>query len=99
MLIPLQKLKLKVIEVADEVKSTGGMVTLAKNSGAKKFLVGTDEGLIRRLIRENPSKKFYSAGSPKDIYLSLLYERYKVELPPDIIERARKSLEEMIKYI
>ncbi len=95
MLIPLQKLKLKVIEVADEVKSTGGMVTLAKNSGAKKFLVGTDEGLIR----ENPSKKFYSAGSPKDIYLSLLYERYKVELPPDIIERARKSLEEMIKYI
>jgi len=36
----------EVIKLADEVASTGGMLKLARKSKAKKFIIGTEEGLI-----------------------------------------------------
>ncbi|MCK4590444.1 MAG: quinolinate synthase NadA, partial [Candidatus Latescibacteria bacterium] len=55
----------EVIDVADEVLSTSGMVDFAKKSAEKRFLIGTEEGLIYRLKKENPEKEFYAAGTPK----------------------------------
>lgn len=99
----------EVIDVADEVLSTGGMVRKAKESSSKKFLIGTEEGILYRLKKENPQKEFYTAGSPKtcagmkrptlyDVYLALKEERNPVEIPKDILDRARKSLEAMLHY-
>lgn len=98
-----------VIDIADEVLSTGQMVEFAKKSDKKRFLIGTEEGLIYRLKRENPEKEFYAAGSPKtcrnmklttlnDVYLALLEERFAIELPEEIINLAGNALEEMLKY-
>jgi quinolinate synthase len=98
-----------VIDIADKVLSTGQMVEFAKKSDKKRFLIGTEEGLIYRLKRENPEKEFYAAGSPKtcrnmklttlnDVYLALLEERFAIELPEEIIKLAGNALEEMLKY-
>jgi len=99
----------EVVELADEATGTGGMVRLAKESAAQVFLVGTEEGLIRRLRRENPGKVFFSAGRAqscsnmkrttlKELYRALLHEPYKVELPEEVARRARLSLEAMFSY-
>jgi len=96
-----------VIELADEVLSTSGMVSFAKKSDKKRFLIGTEEGLIYRLKKENPEKEFYAAGTAKmcrnmklttlnDVYLSLKEERYAIELPEGIIKSAGKTLTAML---
>ena len=98
-----------VIDLADEVLSTSGMVSFAKKSDKKRFLIGTEEGLSYRLKKENPEKEFYAAGTAKmcrnmklttlnDVYLSLKEERYAIELPGEIIKSAQKALMAMMKY-
>jgi len=48
----------EVIALADEVLSTGGMCRFAQNTEAKEIIVGTEIGIIHRLKKENPEKKF-----------------------------------------
>ena len=99
-----------VIDLADEVLSTSGMLNFAKKSDKKRFLIGTEEGLIYRLKKENPGKEFYAAGTAKmcrnmklttlnDVYSSLKEERYVIELPEEIIKSAQKALTAMLKYV
>ncbi|MBS3818382.1 quinolinate synthase NadA [bacterium] len=99
----------EVIDLADEVLSTGGMVRRAKESSRNKFLIGTEEGILYRLKKENPQKEFYTAGTPKmcagmkrptlqDVYLALKDELNPVEIPEAIMKRARRSLEAMLNY-
>lgn len=98
-----------VIDLADEVLSTSGMLNFAEKSDKKKFLIGTEEGLIYRLKKENPGKEFYAAGTAKmcqnmklttlnDVYSSLKEERYAIELSEGIIKSAQKALMGMLKY-
>ncbi len=100
----------QVVDKADAVLSTSGMLKYCKENDAKEFVIGTEEGLIRKLKKENPDKKFYSLGNSRvcydmkltrlqDVYDALLYERYVVKLPTDIIDRAKRALTEMIKYV
>ena len=99
--------KPSVVNSADEVLSTGGMVNFVKKSNKKKFLIGTEEGLIYRLKKENPEKEFYAAGTAKicrnqklttlnDVYFSLKKERYAIELAGEIIKSAGKTLKAML---
>jgi len=48
--------RIAVLEIADHVTSTSGMLRFAKASSAKEFIVGTELGLIYRLKKENPKK-------------------------------------------
>ncbi len=47
-----------VIALADEVLSTSGMIKFAKREDVQEMIVGTEMGIIYRLNRENPGKKF-----------------------------------------
>ncbi len=47
-----------VIAVADEVMSTGGMIRFAQRDDVQEMIVGTEIGIIHRLKKENPGKKF-----------------------------------------
>ena len=100
----------QILEMADFVASTSGMLKRAKESDAKNFIIGTEAGMIYRLKKENPDKTFYSLGSAKmcvnmkkitlkNLLRSLENDRYCIELEPEIIAGAKKSLEEMIKYV
>jgi len=49
----------KVVNLADQVLSTGGMLRYVKESKSQEFIIGTEKEIIYRLTKENPGKKFY----------------------------------------
>jgi quinolinate synthase len=96
-----------VIELADVVTSTGGMVKYAKSSSAKEFIIGTEIGIIYRLKRENPDKDFYPATEQaicptmklttlEKILWSLEDLCYEVKILAPIRNKAKKALERML---
>lgn len=96
----------EVIDIADFVYSTGGMVRHAKKSNSKELIIGTEEGLCYRLKKENPDKKFYSTGSVCSGMKKIMFEKLvrsletlkpRIKLPDEIIEAARKPMERMMK--
>jgi len=96
----------EVIDTADFVYSTGGMVRHAKKSNSKEFIIGTEEGLCYRLKKENPDKKFYSTGSVCSEMKKITFEKLirslenlkpRIKLPDEIIGAARKPVERMMK--
>ena len=96
-----------VIDMADKVASTEGMVKYAMESEAKEFIVATEVGLCYRMKKEMPDKEFYCLShavcpTMKKITLdsvikSLETMQYEVKISPDIIEKARKPLLKMIE--
>jgi len=99
----------EVIDLADQVLSTNGMVRFAGESQARKFLVGTESGILYRLRKENPTKEFYSAGAARacrgmkathleDLVLSLEKEQHEITLSGEVMQKARSSLERMLDY-
>ncbi len=97
----------EVLDMADEVTSTGGMVTFAAESDADEIIVGTEEGLVHRLRRENPDKTFYivphtvcpnmKKTNAEKLVASLENMQYEIEIPEEIADRARKSVERMME--
>jgi quinolinate synthase len=97
-----------VVDRADETLSTSGMLRFARQSDASEFLVGTEEGLLHRLKKENPDKRFHSIGAAKlcpnmkktslaDLASSLELGRYAITVPDGILQKARQALERMIQ--
>jgi quinolinate synthase len=97
----------EVIDFADVVASTEGMLVHARTAEAKEYIVGTENGMVHRLTKEVPHKTFHlvrSAVCPamkmitfEDVVKSLETLGPKVTLPQDIIERARRPLERMVE--
>lgn len=51
--------RIEVLEMADHVTSTSGMLRFSQTSSSNEFIVGTEIGLLYRLRKENPGKIFY----------------------------------------
>jgi quinolinate synthase len=51
----------EVIDLADEVKSTSGMLEYARSSHSREFIIGTEVGIIHTLKVQNPDKTFIPA--------------------------------------
>jgi quinolinate synthase len=95
-------------KVADYIGSTSKMCRYAKESPAKEFIVGTEEGILHRLRKENPEKRFYLAydgaicpnmklTTLERLYASLKEEKYLVEVPANVSAKARAALERMFE--
>jgi len=95
-------------EVADYVGSTSKMCRYAKESNAKNFIVGTEEGILHRLRKENPEKNFYLAyegaicpnmklTTLDRLYTALKEEKHVVKVPEAVAKKARASLERMFQ--
>jgi len=52
----------EVIALADEVLSTGGMRRYAQRDDVVEMIVGTEIGMIHRLRKENPGKRFIAVS-------------------------------------
>ena len=98
----------EVLALADHICSTGGMFTYVKQSSAKEFIIGTEAGMLYKLQKENPDKKFYLptqnlvCANMKLITLgwvahSLEKMVYEVKVSPEVRERALKTLEKMLR--
>lgn len=54
---------------ADFVLSTSGMLKRPGISKAKTFIIGTEEGLIYRMKKENPDKEFFLSGQTRFVLI------------------------------
>jgi len=98
-----------VIELADHVLSTSGMVRVSRESSSREFIVGTEVGLLHRLRKENPDKAFYAATPLSDcpnmklntvekMVWSLEDMQYEVTVPEEVAAGARKAIERMLEF-
>ncbi len=55
--------KPEVTALADYIGSTSGIIAYAKQSTASEFIVVTEMGVMHELQKQNPDKKFYTAGN------------------------------------
>jgi quinolinate synthase len=99
---------LEVMDLADEVLSTSGMLKYVMRSPYKEFIIATEQGLLERMKRENPGKIFYPALTPKicsnmkrttlkDVYDSLNEEKYEITVDPVVGGKALHSLQKMLE--
>ena len=97
----------EVIELADVALSTSQMIRYAKGSNAKDFLIGTEEGMLYPLRKENPDKEFHLISSGlvcpnmKMTTLETVIETMKarkniVTVPEEIRVRAKRAIDKML---
>ena len=97
----------EVRNAADKALSTGGMCAFAKESDAQEFIIGTECGILHRLEKENPTKRFYCAGSNivcqdmKKITLEKLRDclagmKEEVVVPEEIAVKAKRAIDAML---
>ncbi|NNN19131.1 MAG: quinolinate synthase NadA [Acidimicrobiaceae bacterium] len=90
-----------------KIMSTEGMVRHSQTSDSKEFVVATEVGILHRLQRYSPNKNFFPVKESavceymkmitlEKILDSLVKNQFKVEVSPDIADKARRSLESMI---
>ncbi len=98
----------EVLEMADRVASTAGMLTYAKGQApGDEFIVATEAGLIHRLRKENSRKTFYPATdylvcpmmkltTLQDVIDSLETLKPEVKVNDRIRSKARSALDAMV---
>ncbi len=97
----------EVIAIADEVLSTGGMCRYAGRSEVKEMVVGTEIGIIHRLRKENPGKKFIPASEQavcprmklitlENVLWSLQEMTPQVEVPEEVRIKAKSAVDRML---
>lgn len=100
----------EVVGLADAVASTSGILRFARESGAKRFIIGTEVGILFQLVRQCPGKEFFPA-SPKmvcpnmkattleKVHRALLTLEPRVTVPPEVGEKALRSLSRMLAVV
>ena len=97
----------EVTRMADEVLSTGGMCRYALETDARTIIVGTELGLLHRLDKENPDKRFVPATEQavcpnmklitlEQVLWALEEMQYRIEVPQQVRSRAEAAVQRMI---
>ena len=97
----------EVIDLADEAKSTSGMLDYVKKSQHMEFIIGTETGIIHTLKTQNPDKLFIPADEKMictdmkkitltDIVNALLNISPVIKVAEGIRVRAIKAIERML---
>lgn len=96
-----------VVALADHVCSTTGMYQYCRTSSAKRFIIGTEAGILWRLRRDNPEKEFILASpalicpnmkltSLEDVLEALQTMLPVVKVPEEIRIPAKRALDRML---
>ena len=90
-----------------QILSTEGMINRPRISNAEEFIVATEVGILHRLRRENPTKRFFPANDlavcafmkvttlPK-VLNSIERLEHHITVDPETAARARRAIERMI---
>ncbi len=98
----------EVVSKADFVGSTKQIIEYATQSSDKKFIIGTEMGILYELKKRNPDKQFYllSQGlicpnmkktTLQDVYNALKEMKHNITVEEEIRLKARKSLDRMLE--
>ncbi len=96
-----------VTQTADFVGSTTAIIKAVKQSKAQEFIIVTEKGVVQRLERDCPDKKFVLINEKavcetmkllhlEDILRSLENNEYEIKVDEKIAARALKSIDRMI---
>jgi len=96
-----------VIALADEVLSTSGMIRFARREDVQEMIVGTEIGIIHRLKKENPGKRFIPVSEQaicpnmklitlEKILWSLEEMSPEVKVPEKIRLKAKAAVDKML---
>jgi quinolinate synthase len=102
--------RIDVLEMADQVTSTSGMLRFARASAAKEFIIGTETGLLHRLTKENPDKFFYPLRKDmicpnmkkttlQSVIRAFRENRHIIKVPEYIRVPARRALDRMLEIV
>ena len=90
-----------------QILSTEGMIRRPGISDAEEFIVATEVGILHRLRRENPTKRFFAANEravcafmkvttlPK-VLASLEHMQHRITVDPVTAGKARRAIERMV---
>jgi quinolinate synthase len=97
----------EVIDSADHVASTSGIIKEVCSSRSQEFIIGTEVGILHRLTKECPGKRCYALTEEAvcrnmkktdlvKVRDSLKTLRPRITVPKDIADRARGAIERML---
>ncbi len=102
-----------VLEMADYIGSTTGLLNYSKNSADNEFIVATETGIIHQMQKASPNKTFIPAppnnscacndcphmklNTLEKLYICLKYELPEIILSEELIERAKKPILRMLE--
>jgi quinolinate synthase len=98
----------EVIALADEVASTSGMCRYARRDEVREMVVGTEVGIIHRLRKENPGKRFIPVSEQaicpnmklitlEKVLRSLEKMSPEVKVPEEIRLKAKAAVDKMLR--
>lgn len=102
-----------VLEMADYIGSTTGLLNYTKKNEADEFIVATESGILHQMELANPGKKFIPAppnntcacndcphmrrNTLEKLYLCMKNEQPEIYVPENIIIKAVKPIERMLE--
>jgi len=98
----------EVIDLADSVRSTSGIIEFCKATAAPTVIVGTETGLFHRLEQDSPGKTFVAPSDDmicpnmklttlEDVRDALLSMENVITVPEAVRTRAAAALEKMLR--
>ncbi|WP_295648140.1 quinolinate synthase NadA [uncultured Mucilaginibacter sp.] len=102
-----------ILEMADYIGSTTGLLKYSSKNEATEFIVATESGILHQMQKENPGKTFIPAppnnncacndcphmklNTLEKLYLCMKNESPEIFVPQDIIVKAVKPIERMLQ--
>ncbi|MBK8720936.1 MAG: quinolinate synthase NadA [Saprospiraceae bacterium] len=103
----------KILEIADYIGSTSGLLKYTKENPATEFIVVTEAGIIHQMQKSSPEKTFIPAppdnncacnecphmrlNTMEKLYLCMKYELPEIILSDYVIEKGKASIERMME--
>lgn len=102
-----------ILEKADHIASTTGLLNYTKNSDADTFIVATESGIIHQMQKASPQKTFIPAppnntcacnecphmrlNTLEKLYLCMKYEQPEIHLEQWVIDEGRACIDRMLE--
>ena len=102
-----------ILEMADFIGSTTGLLKFTMRDEATAYIVATESGILHQMQKASPHKTFIPAppnnncacndcphmkrNTMEKLYLCMEYEMPEILLPDWIIEQGRKSIDRMLE--
>ncbi len=102
-----------VLELADYIGSTTGMINYTKTNSSKRYIVATESGIIHQMKKDSPEKEFLVVPSDETcscndcpymklntlekLYLALKNETPSIQMDKDLMEKANIPIIRMLE--
>ncbi len=102
-----------VLQIADYIGSTTGLLKFTKTDSSQEYIVATETGILHQMMKTNPFKTFIPAppdnacacndcphmkrNTLEKLYLCMRYEQPDIEMDEELRKAARKPIDRMLE--